>query len=254
MLTEDQIRFFREHGYLRVGRVLDDAELEALRRHVEWIASGEAAHIPTGRLQVEPRVAQGERTAENYELSLRKMYHLAWHDSMMLDHARRPSVVTRMQQLLGPDLKLYQDQLFMKPPQIGSRQAYHQDQPLGFWIAPLDRLITCWTALDPSTRENGCLWVIPGSHIRGALSRAEMQEYEARALAGELEAQVPLELQPGEASFHHGHLLHCSGENRSGRRRRGYATHYVSGRCRYTGPEPKEEFPLIAGRDYPDTL
>ena len=38
--------------------------------------------------------------------------------------------------LLGPDLKLYQDQLFMKPPRIGSRQAYHQDAPLGYYLAP----------------------------------------------------------------------------------------------------------------------
>ncbi|MBM3459402.1 MAG: phytanoyl-CoA dioxygenase family protein, partial [Armatimonadetes bacterium] len=46
MLSEEQIRFFQEHGYLIVGRVLDDAEVAALRSHAEWIASGQADHIP----------------------------------------------------------------------------------------------------------------------------------------------------------------------------------------------------------------
>src|SRR5690349_6572357 len=110
-LTPEQITFFHVNGYLLAGRILGDEELEKLRRHAEWIASGEAPHIPAARRQVEPGVARGETAAESYALSLRKMYHLAWHDYVMLAHARDPRITDRVAALLGPDLKLYQDQL-----------------------------------------------------------------------------------------------------------------------------------------------
>src|SRR5438105_1777196 len=234
-LTPEQVAFFRRNGYLIVGRVVTDAELEQLRERVEWIASGDAEHVPAHSRQVEPRVAQGELTAEDYILSLRKLSHLAWYDEVMLAHARNPAITDRIASLLGPDLKLYQDQLFMKPPRVGSRQPYHQDQPLGFYIDPPELMVTCWTALDDVTLENGCLRVLPGTHKRGALPPEALAEYERQALEGTLVQEVPLVMKAGECSFHHGHVLHSSHPNLSDKRRRGYATHYVSARCRYTG-------------------
>jgi phytanoyl-CoA hydroxylase len=253
-LMPEQVAFFQTNGYLIVGSILTDEELERLRERAEWIASGEAEHVPEEFRQVEPRVARGELVADDAILSLRKLSHLAWYDAVMLAHARRPAITDRIASLLGPDLKLYQDQLFMKPPRVGSRQPYHQDQPLGFHIDPADRMVTCWTALDDATLENGCLRVIPGTHRDGVLPREVMEEYERQALEGRLEAEVPLVLKAGECSFHHGHLLHSSFPNLSDKRRRGYATHYVSARCRYTGPAPPPEFPLVRGQGFPDAL
>ena len=117
----------------------------------------------------------------------------------------------------------------------------------GMGPTPPDLMATCWLALDDATRENGCLRVLPGTHRKGALAVEVIQEYERRAEEGSLPEEVPLVLKAGECSLHHGHLLHCSTPNLSGQRRRGYATHYVSARCRYTGPEPKPEFPLVRG-------
>lgn len=253
-LTPEQVAFFKENGYLVLPRLFTDAELEALRQRAEWIASGEAAHIPAECRQVEPGVAQGEQTADSDILSLRKLSHLAWHDAEMLAHARDPRITGRVAALLRPDLKLYQDQLFMKPPRVGSRQRYHQDQPLGFHIDPPDQMVTCWLALDDSTLENGCLRVLPGTHRRGVLPDAELHACERHALAGELEEEVPLVMEAGQCSLHHGHLLHSSFPNRSPQRRRGYATHYVSAHCRYTGPAPQPEFPLVRGREAPGCL
>jgi ectoine hydroxylase-related dioxygenase (phytanoyl-CoA dioxygenase family) len=253
-LTPEQVAFFEENGYLIVGRILTDDELERLRARADWIASGEAPHIPERYRQVEPRVAQGELTAEGYALSLRKMSHLAWYDEELLAHARDPRITDRIASLLGPDLKLYQDQLFMKPPRVGSRQPYHQDQPLGFHIDPPDLMVTCWVAFDDATLENGCLRVLPCTHRGGQLSREAIQEYECRALEGGLETETPLVLKAGEASLHHGHILHSSFPNLSDQRRRGYATHYVSARCRYTGTETAPEFPLARGHAHPGCL
>jgi ectoine hydroxylase-related dioxygenase (phytanoyl-CoA dioxygenase family) len=253
-LTPEQVAFFEENGYLILPRLFSDEELEALRRRAEWIASGEAPHIPAEYRQVEPRIAQGEQSADSYVLSLRKLSHMAWYDEVMLAHARDPRVTDKVVSLLGPDIKLYQDQLFMKPPRVGSRQRYHQDQPLGFHIDPPEPMVTCWLALDDATLENGCLRVLPGTHRRGVLSEDALAEIERRAVAGDLPEEVPLAMRAGQCSLHHGHLLHSSFPNLSDQRRRGYATHYVSAHCRYTGPEPKPEFPLVRGEAAPGCL
>jgi len=251
-LSAEQVERFRADGFLIVEGVLNEGEVVALRERAEWVASGAAPHIASERLQVEPRVAQGEAQAENYADSLRKMSHMAFADEVFQAHARNPRVLDVVESLLGPDIKLYQDQLFMKPARIGSRQPYHQDQPLGFYIEPPD-MVTCWVALDPAKIENGCLWMLPGTH-RGLLPREKWKEYEQLAIEGRLPQERPIELNPGDCSFHHGLILHSSRPNLSGARRRGYATHYVSARCRYTGPPEKNDALLVRGRSIPGCI
>ncbi len=249
-LSTAQAEHFWSNGFLIVKGLLDEEELALLRQRTEWVASGAATHVPGERLQVEPRVTQGEAKADNFADSLRKMSHLAFADEVFQAHARNPKVLDVIESLLGPDLKLYQDQLFMKPPRIGSRQPYHQDQPLGFHIDPPD-MVTCWAALDPAKIENGCLWMLPGTHRYDHIPREQWREYEEQALEGKLAEERPVELNPGDCSFHHGLLLHSSRPNQSGQRRRGYATHYVSARCRYTGPPENNDALLVRGHSFP---
>jgi ectoine hydroxylase-related dioxygenase (phytanoyl-CoA dioxygenase family) len=254
-LSAAQVDEFHANGFLIVENVLAPDELEAMRRRAEEIARGELPEGSRIRRQVEPAVARGEEAADTYELSLRKMTGLALgRDDVFEAHARRPRIVSIMQALLGPDVTLYQDQLFMKAPRVGSRQPYHQDQPAGFYIDPPERLVTCWTALDESTEENGCLRYLTGSHKLGALSKEERAAYEARAASGPLPGEVPLVLPPGGCGIHHGWLLHASDVNRSDKRRRGYATHYVSSKVQYTGPEPKPQFLRVSGQGYPGCI
>ena len=253
-LTAAQVEEFRQNGFLVIQNVLTPAELAAMRQRADEIARGELPEGSRITRQVEPAIQRGEEAAATYEDSLRKMVKLALEDEVFRAHALRPSVVECMQALLGPDLTLYQDQLFMKAPRVGSRQPYHQDQPAGFYIDPPDLLVTCWTALDESTEENGCLRYLTGSHKLGALSKEERAVYEARAAEGPLPGEVPLVLPAGGCGLHHGWLLHASDVNRSDKRRRGYATHYVSSKVRYTGPEPKPEFLRVSGRSYPGCI
>jgi ectoine hydroxylase-related dioxygenase (phytanoyl-CoA dioxygenase family) len=86
------------------------------------------------------------------------------------------------------------------------------------------------------------------------LSKEQEATYEARAAGGPLPGEVPLVLPAGGCGFHHGWLLHASDANRSDKMRRGYATHYVSSKVRYTGPEPKPEFLRVSGRSYPGCI
>ena len=217
-----------------------------------WAAS---RIFPEERLQVEPLVVAGELEAESYATSLRKMTHVAFVDEVFEAHARNDVILDCIEALLGVgDFKLYQDQLFMKPPKVGSRQAYHQDQPLGFDIEPAD-MVTCWAALDAATIENGCLWMLPGTHKLGATEIESWKQYEERALDGRLPEERAIELEPGDCSFHHGLILHSSRPNMTDQRRWGYATHYVSAHCRYTGaPESVNDAMLMRGKSIPGCI
>lgn len=253
MLTCAQVGQFHRDGFLIVEDLLAPAAVRTLRARAEEIARGELPPDSRIRQQVEPAVDRGEEAADSYEDSLRKLSRLAFNDPVFEAHARNSRIVECIAALLGPDLKLYQDQLFMKPPRVGSRQRYHQDMPLGFYIDPPD-LVTCWAALDDSTLENGCLRVLPGTHKFGIIPKEQWEEYEARALDGRLSEEVPLVMRAGSCSFHHGLVLHASEPNRSGKRRRGYATHYVRSDVRYTGPEPRPEFLRISGQSFPGCI
>jgi len=253
-LSQQEVEQFHTDGVLVVEDLLDAAEIEVLSQRAEWVASGGAEHISSRNLlQVEPRVAAGELAVDEYARSLRKMSHLAFYDEVFQAHARNPKILDVMEGLLGPDIKLYQDQLFMKPPKVGSRQAYHQDQPSGFHIDP-PAMVSCWAALDDATIDNGCLWMLPGTHRFGAIEQEKWRDYEEKALAGELAAERPIELKAGSCSFHHGLILHSSRANLTGRLRRGYATHYVSARCRYTGPPENNDAILMRGESVPGCI
>ncbi len=252
-LSKEQVEHFHQEGFLIVENLLDEDEIVGLRERAEQVACGEAVHVPRARLQVEPNVVKGEASADTYADSLRKMSHLAFLDEVFAAHARNEGILDVVASLLGPDLKLYQDQLFMKPPKIGSRQPYHQDAPLNFNIDPPE-MVTCWAALDEATIENGCLWMLPGTHRSGFIDKNKWKEYEKMALDGRLPGERPVELRAGDCSFHHGLILHSSRPNQTAKRRRGYATHYVSARCRYTGPLEEHDAVLVRGRSFPGCI
>src|SRR5262245_23549391 len=115
-LTAAQIEEFRQNGFLVIENVLTPNELAAMRQRADEIARGDLAEGSRIKRQVEPAVQRGEETAATYGDSLRKMVKLAVEDEVFQAHALRPRIVELMQALLGPDLTLYQDQLFMKAP------------------------------------------------------------------------------------------------------------------------------------------
>lgn len=248
-LSSQQVDQFWKDGALTLKNLLNEREVDALNKRAEWVATGAAPHICSSHLQVEPKVAQNQTTADSYANSLRKMSHLASADEVFRDHARNPKILDVIESLIGADIKLYTDQLFMKPPKIGSRQPCHQDIPCGFHIDP-PVMVTCWTAINDSTVENGCLWMVRGSHRHGRMQKSQWAEFEQKSVEGRLTEEQPVIMKAGGCSFHHGLTLHSSRPNQSSQPRRGYATHYVSARCRYTGTADRNHAILVRGRSW----
>ena len=253
-LTEEQVAQFKLNGFLTVENVLTPEEVETIAAHSDVIAAGEAENIPSTSIQIEPAVAQSGKPIDNQVLSVRKLYNLAVYDDIMWSHVTNPKVVDIIADLLGTDdIKMYADQFFMKAPKgVGSAQRWHQDSASWRDIFPMD-LVSAWTALDHATEENGCLNFLPGTH-RWGMVRGEQLSVFLDDLGGEQWPVVPAPLTPGSISFHHSLTLHMSNANLSGKRRRGYAIHYMrasSWKDESVTDAPKvPPFKQVRGRSY----
>ena len=239
-LTAGQMAFFHEQGYLAGIRVLDATQIDALREELSALA--DPAH-PGHDLFYE------FHSNESADPS-RVLFHAlgawrigpAFHD--LLWH---PAIVVPASQLLGGPVRFWHDQIFFKPARHGGVVAWHQDYSYWTRTQPMAHL-TCWIGLDDSTRENGCVHYVPGSHRWGLLPKP--------ALAGDMEAiratlapeqqaaftPAAVELKAGEASFHHPLTLHGSSENRTERPRRAAVVNVFRDGVRSATDEP-----LLAG-------
>jgi len=248
-LSESQITQFEETGHLVVESLISQTQLDIVRGRMSAIAEG-SVDFPAAQLEYEPDAGDDRSAIER----LRKINEGAAHDPVFMEHSLNSAILDVIEDLLGPDLKLFGDQMFVKPPG-GLEKTYHQDSAY-FFIEPM-AIITAWVALDDATLENGCLWVIPGSHRQGVLDHSEVwmvgdrQDQKIPDAAIDRSKEVPVLLKAGDCSFHHSLLMHRSGPNNTAHFRRGQATHYMSARSRWTGkPEDKPDYPLIRGREH----
>lgn len=217
-LSEDQLRCFEERGYVAGIRVLDDPQIEALREALSRLM--DESH-PGHKLFYE------YHSNESKDANTTLFHALgAWRiEPVFHDMLWNPRILAPASQLLSGAVRFWHDQLFSKPARHGGVVAWHQDYSYWTRTTPMAHL-TCWVALDDSTKENGCLYYVPGSHRWDLLPitglTGNMDEI-LTVLSEEQRAAfrpVPVELAKGECSFHHPLLVHGSYENRSDRSRR----------------------------------
>ncbi len=253
-LTRQQVDRYRLDGHLTVEDALSPDEVNTLAAHTDLIAAGEASHIPETSIQLEKVFRDGDQQVTDQVLSVRKLGRLAFHDEVMWKHATHPVIVDIVADLLGTDdIKLFSDQLFMKPPELGAAQPWHQDSASWRHIFPMD-LVSAWTAIDHAMVENGCLNFAPGTH-RWGMMRAPQVAWFVDDLGSDQWPIVPAPLRPGSISFHHSLVLHRSDANTSDKRRRGYAVHYMRASSQrdesVTDVPVMPPFKQVRGRSFP---
>ena len=106
-LTADQKTHFHEKGYLPYTRVLSDEEVAALRQRCEDIACGRVDHVPPRFIQLEAAFRDTKDTSTDPLDQVRKMTHLCYYDSLFEAAARKAAIVDVIEELLGPNIKLY---------------------------------------------------------------------------------------------------------------------------------------------------
>jgi ectoine hydroxylase-related dioxygenase (phytanoyl-CoA dioxygenase family) len=217
-LSDDQVAFFRENGYLSGVPILSPEQVSALREEV--VELFDPAH-PGNELFYEYN--SNESTNSDHVL-----FHAlgAWRIQPGLhDILWAPAFTMAASQLLGGTVRFWHDQLFCKPPHHGGVVAWHQDYSYWTRTKPMQHL-TCWIGLDDATRDNGCVCYVPGSHrwellpitgLAGDMTAIENVLSEEQRAAFK---PVFAELKAGEAVFHHPLMIHGSYENRTDRPRR----------------------------------
>jgi phytanoyl-CoA hydroxylase len=251
-LSEQQKAFWTQHGYLAYDQpLLSAGEVQALAQRTEDIATGRLTHVPEEMIGFErgiaPDVLSGLQGEARYD-AVRIIRFLHKYDDLVLGICQKAAILDVVEEFLGPNIKLYTDQFFMKPPFQGGAQNWHQDSGSWTMFAPHDH-VTVWIALDNATVDNGCLRYIPGSHHCGYVEPGHVANLVAQ-LQGD-EVLVPRE--PGYAAFHHSLTLHYTGPNTTPNRRRGIALHYIRSETRYIGNpgEGRPPYVLVRGREFP---
>jgi len=218
-LTQDQIDFFHANGYLAGIRALNDEQIEVLGAELaQLIDPNHRAHELF--YEFHSNESTDPATVLFHALGAWRIAP-GFHDLLW-----NPAFVMPAAQLLDGSVRFWHDQLFCKPAQHGGVVAWHQDYSYWTRTQPMAHL-SCWIGLDDSTRENGCVHYVPGSHrwdllpvtgladdmhaIRSVLTPDQQDQFKP----------VPIELKAGECSFHHPLMVHGSFENRSDRPRRG---------------------------------
>src|SRR5919108_3027675 len=222
-MTENQ---YHRDGYAVLADALSAGEVRALRDEAVRICRGELGAVDGVR-----QAAAGEpdeRVVREY-LCIHFPHKLS---ELMHTTLAHPVVVGALTQLIGPNVKAMQSMLFIKS-EGKPGQAWHQDE---LFIPTRDRSLTAaWIARDDATVENGCLWVLPGSHRRGVLYPDRDHhdprfdcEVEADDFPYHDEDAVAVEVPAGSVVLFNGYLLHRSLPN-TGRHglRRALVNHYM---------------------------
>ena len=165
---------------------------------------------------------------------------------------RDARIVDAVESLLGPNLWCWGAQFFAKPAGDAAYVSWHQDAT--YWGLSSPDVATAWVALTPSTRESGCMQVVPGTH-RAQVPHEDRFD-DANLLSRGQEVAVKVDpasvvdvvLQPGEMSLHHVLLFHGSEPNRSAEPRIGFAIRYVPTHVRQLSPL-RDSALLVRGRD-----
>jgi hypothetical protein len=210
-LSDEQIEQFQREGYLLYKQpVFSSEKFEKLRAHFE----GKLAALPD---DVRPEAMD--------------VPHFS--DPSLFEWLFADEVLDLVEPLLGPDIALWGSHFISKPQGDGRRVPWHEDS--AYWgrvLNPME-VVTVWLAIDPSTPENGCMYVIPRTHDNGY---SDYDEVDASKNVFHLEIKkrqrdeskaVPCTLQPNEASLHHAKLMHGSPPNTSQIRRCGYTMRYI---------------------------
>ena len=207
MLTKEELQRYQEDGYVIPNYRLPSETIEAIR-------------------------ADHERLIAKFPQFTDYCPAVFRHNASFLDYARNDGLLDMIEQVIGPNIALWNSSFFAKPAKVGTRTPWHQDGE--YW--PIRPLATCsvWIAVDDSNEQNGCLQFIPGSHKRQVLESHHVNNADGLALPLELDSDtfdesdaVKIVLKAGQISLHDIFLMHASDPNRSDRPRRGMTLRFM---------------------------
>ncbi len=232
MITQAQLNKFAVDGYLIISAFLSAEETRILAE-ISRLDANLASSMKT-RLDT-----LGGKASLSLDNDL--------HDDIYSAIVQCEKMVSPMQRMLGDEPYHYHHKVSAKQPFAGGAWEWHQDY--GYWYnngCLWPAMASCYIAIDPATKENGCMQLISGSHLIGRVEHgksgeqtgADMERVEA---ALERMPLIYAEMEAGDALFFHSNTLHRSDQNKSPNPRWGLICCYnTKGNSPYKdGPHPR---------------
>jgi ectoine hydroxylase-related dioxygenase (phytanoyl-CoA dioxygenase family) len=252
-LDEEQVRFYRENGFVQLDDLLEPATLEELRREIDDIYRSDRGGIHTAAAN------------SAYARVLDQRVNL-WRDSAVVRAlVFDPGLAEIARRLCGAAaVRLWHDQALVKQPADSRPTPWHQDLP--YWPMNESGALSLWIALDDVDERNGAMSFVPGSQRVGALpgiNLVDPQDIFAMVPRGELAGTRPVtaRMRAGSGTFHNGLCFHYAAANRTDRPRRAMVVIYMPDGTTFNGrghictnglglepgqPIAGETFPLLA--------
>ncbi len=205
-LQDSLLKDYARDGFVIVRKMFDSEEIGLLRR-----AAKEDRELDQHSF--------GKSDGEGGTIRLSLWNHPG--DTIYGMFARCETIVNSAEKILGGEVYHYHSKMIMKDAKVGGAWAWHQDY--GYWYQNgllFPELTSAFIAVDPATRENGCMQVLKGSHHLGRIDHILTGDQAGADPERVKEAEKVLELvyvemDPGDALFFHANLLHRSDQNRS---------------------------------------
>ncbi len=208
-LSKQQLGEYRQQGFLSPLPVLSDPETTTLRRKLEELELQEGGRL-AARVNRKPHLL------------------LTWLNELI----RNPRILDPVEDILGPNILCWGSGFFIKNAHDPARVTWHQDST--YWGLSKPDIVTAWVAFTPSTAENGCMRVIPGTHTLQQLPHRDtfapdnlLSRGQEIGVEVDESRAVDIVLAPGQMSLHHVMLVHGSEPNSSPYRRIGFAIRYL---------------------------
>lgn len=233
-ITDEMLESYRRDGYVVARRLIPPGDLEALKARLDAIIDGTIPPADGMVVMKDVMVAKGAVRPKSRREAIAKIQFYE-NDPVLDSYTTHEKILDCVERFIGHDVQTIHTMLINKPPNVQGHHPLHQDL-LYFPFRPADRIVASWTALEPVTRENGCLVVVPGSHEGELLAHGNPPDIEwlnggywgVRELGDAKERRVHLEMEPGDTVFFHPVLLHGSGRNRTQGFRRAMSAHYAA--------------------------
>ena len=227
-LNPPQLTQFHTAGYILPGRIIDEAQVELLRRE-------------EARFRGTPGPA---------ELTIFRS-QLCHHSTGIREFATHGAHLDWVEQLVGPNIILWYNQFVTKLKDTGTGNGefpWHQDN--GYVALEPATNLTIWIALDDVDEQNGCVWVVPGSHKRGLLPHRTKNADSWHLTVNVASDGVPARLKAGEAVIFSGLTLHRSKLNHTDRPRRAFFLEYADATSTYVKSDGTRYPAAVAGHSW----
>lgn len=216
VFTEQEISEFRRDGFFVARQLIPPAYIATMRRvtqrdllshegDVEYEADLNYPGAP------ESRNAEGGRT-------IRRLRQAISQDPVFCLLLKQSFLLNRLQQLLGQHVVMplaHHNCIMTKQPRFSSDTGWHQDTR--YWSFQSPELVNLWIALGAETTENGCLQMLPSTHLqptpRDRLDEDLFLRKELPQNQELLKTAVTVELEPGDALFFHARCFHAATRN-----------------------------------------